>query len=162
MRVHLSTRTHVSVHMTATTDTLCTCIGSDHHMTGTATLNNIGTSNRLLVLLLSQLSPIHQCVLRLSRCQFACSCWFFSSLVSVFMLLLIGHTESTAIEPAFHDQPRKGKDALFAALKTKNGLRRSGCRIDWGVQETTHHGIFNVLHLQTRRSHGEQMARQCG
>ena len=61
------------------------------------------------------------------------------------MLLLIGHTESTAIEPAFHDQPRKGKDALFAALKTKNGLRRSGCRVDWGVQETTHHGIFNVL-----------------
>lgn len=46
MRVHQSTRTHVSVHMTATTDTLCTCIGSDHHMTGTATLNNIGTSNR--------------------------------------------------------------------------------------------------------------------
>jgi hypothetical protein len=78
------------------------------------------------------------------------------------MLLLIGHTESTAIEPAFHDQPRKGKDALFAALKTKNGLRRSGCQIDWGVQETTHHGIFNVLHLQTRRSHAEQMARQCG
>ena len=61
------------------------------------------------------------------------------------MLLLIGHTESTAIEPAFHDQPRKGKDALFAALKTKNGLRRSGCRVDWGVQETTHHGIFNGL-----------------
>ena len=47
---HASTTIHAytckSVHMTATTDTLCTCIGSDHHMTGTATLNNIGTSNR--------------------------------------------------------------------------------------------------------------------